>query len=412
MTQTEQDACEKKVPNHPLDGLVLPSGFRFSGAACGIKPSGKQDISLIVTDRPAVAAGTYTQNQIVAAPVVLCRQRTPSQTLRAVITNSGNANACTGDVGDRDAAAMCKQVAEQIGCPEKDVLVMSTGVIGQPLPMDRVQQGIAEAIDKLDATEDSFLASADGILTTDKSRKIACRKIELNGQTYSIAAMAKGAGMIAPNMATMLAVILTDAPIAQEDANNILPNAVQRSFNRVSVDGHTSTNDTCLLLSSGEGESLQGDSLATASEQICDLSIELAKQLVGDGEGASHIISIRVTGAEDTASAEVIAKTVAASPLVKTAITGGDPNWGRIVSAAGYAEAKITPSKTSLKICEQTIYANGSPVEFDAAELSSKMKQAEEVLIELVVGDGNGEAEYWASDLTTDYVRFNSEYTT
>ena len=218
--------------------------------------------------------------------------------------------------------------------------------------------------------------------------------------------------MIAPNMATMLAVILTDAPIAQEGASDLLSNAVQRSFNRVSVDGHTSTNDTCLLLSSGEGEPLQGESLAAAGQHICDLSIELAKQLVEDGEGASHILSIRVTGAEDTASADVIAKTVAASPLVKTAITGGDPNWGRIVSAAGYAEAKIMPAKTSLKICGQTIYANGSPVEFDATRLSQKMKQASEVLIELTVGDGTGEAEYWASDLTTDYVRFNSEYTT
>ena len=224
--------------------------------------------------------------------------------------------------------------------------------------------------------------------------------------------MAKGAGMIAPNMATMLSVVVTDAPLSPEVAATVLATAANLSFNRVSVDGHTSTNDTLLLLASGEGESLAGDALDQFQASVNALCIELAKQLVADGEGATHVMAIEVSGAACEADAATIARTVAASPLVKTAITGGDPNWGRIVSAAGYADAKITPEKTSLKICGVTIYQDGTPQTFNERSLSEKMKAAAEVSIELQVGSGPGQAEYWSSDLTCDYVRFNSEYTT
>jgi glutamate N-acetyltransferase/amino-acid N-acetyltransferase len=407
MASTDQ-ACE----NEATSSERLPTGFRFSGVACGIKPSGKPDLSLIVSDSPVVGAGVYTQNQIVAAPVVLSRARTPSTAIRAVVTNSGNANACTGEVGMRDAEEMCRDVAARIGCDPSDVLVMSTGVIGQSLPMDCVRRGIADATANLAEGMDAFASSADAIRTTDKDRKTVCRTIPCGGREISIAAMAKGAGMIAPNMATMLAVILTDAPLSTDTAQAVLSEAADKSFNCVSVDGHTSTNDTLLLLSSGQDESLSDAALETFQRHVNEVSIELAKMLVADGEGATHVMAIRVYGAEDDKSARTIAETVAASPLVKTAITGGDPNWGRIVSAAGYADAKIKPDLVSLRICGQTIYENGAPLPMDEASLSREMKRSEEIAVELSVGDGTGEARFWSSDLTTEYVEFNSLYTT
>jgi glutamate N-acetyltransferase/amino-acid N-acetyltransferase len=393
------------------DGQV-PSGFRFAGVTCGIKSSGKPDLSLIIADSPVVAAGIYTQNQIVAAPVVLCRQRTPSDSIRAVVTNSGNANACTGQQGMADAKEMCDRVADRLECDSQQVLVMSTGVIGQSLPMGAVRSGVDDAGEQTSEAPEAFQRCAEAILTTDKGPKTAFRLVSLEGTDYSIAAMAKGAGMIAPNMATMLAVILTDAPLSPAVAQHLLAETAQKSFNRVSVDGHTSTNDTLLLLSSGKGESLSGDSLDKFRGQIESAAVELAKMLVADGEGASHIMSIHVTGAKDNQSACEIAKVVAASPLVKTAIAGADPNWGRIVSAAGNADARMDPDKTSLQILGTIIFRNGAPQEFDAAALSKEMQDSAEVNIDLTVGGGPGEADYWSSDLTTEYVRFNSEYTT
>ncbi|MGB7344021.1 MAG: bifunctional glutamate N-acetyltransferase/amino-acid acetyltransferase ArgJ [Pirellulaceae bacterium] len=390
----------------------LPAGFQFSGTACGIKASGKPDVSLIVADRDVVGVGVFTTNQIVAAPVLLCKARTPASGIRAVIANSGNANACTGQSGMDNAVEMCRYVAQKIGCDESQVLVMSTGVIGRPLPMAKVNQGIDQAHGNLAATNDAFLSAADAILTTDNARKISQREIQCGEKSYSIAAMAKGAGMISPNMATMLSVVLTDAPLAVADAQKLLSKAADLSFNRVSVDGHTSTNDTLLLLSSGQGTPLSGESLETFKTELNELAIGLAKQLVADGEGATHVMQIHVHGAADDKAAEIIARTVAASPLVKTAITGGDPNWGRIVSAAGYAGPKIDPTKTSLKILGEVIYENGVPLPFDASALSKKIKANFEVEIDLQVGNESGQATFWSSDLTTDYVTFNSEYTT
>jgi glutamate N-acetyltransferase / amino-acid N-acetyltransferase len=407
MSTTDQAAPIKMIPTSRL-----PAGFRFAGVTCGLKRSGKPDLTLIVADANVAAAGVYTTNQVVAAPVILCRSRTPSDKIRAVVINSGNANACTGEAGMLAAQATCGLVAAQVGCKPEQVLVMSTGVIGHQLPMDRIESGIQAAASKLAPTMESFHQAADAITTTDNGRKVACYDFQCHGKTYSIAAMAKGAGMIAPNMATMLALVLTDAPLSAQSARDTLSIAAEKSFNRVSVDGHTSTNDTCLLLSSGQGEVLSGEALQQFQQAMNQISIELAKKLVADGEGAIRVMAIRVTGAANDKDAFVIAKTVAASPLVKTAMTGGDPNWGRIVSAAGYAEAKIKPELTCLRLCNQMIYENGTPLPFNAAALSNKMKQQSEVEIELQVGDGTGTADYWSSDLTTDYVRFNSEYTT
>lgn len=395
-----------------ISAPALPDGFRYAGVACGIKPSGKPDLSLIVSERPVVAAGVYTRNQVVAAPVQLSRPRTPTDSLRAVVANSGNANACTGHRGSEDAAATCRRVAERVGCDESDVLVMSTGVIGQWLPMDRVEAGIDDAYGRLSAESSAFEAAADAILTTDRSRKVAFREVAAGDRRYRIAAMAKGAGMIAPNMATMLAVVLTDAPLDPGTAQRLLAATADGTFNRVSVDGHTSTNDSLLLLSGGRGEPLAGESLDGFAAELSDASLELAKSLVADGEGARHFFEVRVVGAADRAAADRIAQTVAASPLVKTAVAGDDPNWGRIVSAAGYADAVIDPHGLSLKICDTSIYRDGGPLPVDAEALSATMTACREVRLELTVGRGPGEATRWASDLTTDYVELNSKYTT
>ena len=286
----------------PDSDRSLPKGFRFAGVACGIKKSGKPDISLIVADAGVTAAGVFTKNQIVAAPVIICKSRTPADNVRAIVTNSGNANACTGDQGMQDAGQMCAQVAQQIDCDPNSVLVMSTGVIGVPLPVQKVNSGIAAAADQIAADMPSFERAADAICTTDKGRKVAFRTLRLGDQDISIAAMAKGAGMIAPNMATLLAVILTDATLPPNDAQRIIADAAKQSFNRVSVDGHTSTNDTLLLLASGTGQPLSDQMLRRFADAVTDVAIELAKLLVADGEGATHVMAIHVLGASDNAA--------------------------------------------------------------------------------------------------------------
>ncbi len=391
----------------------LPRGFRFAGATGGIKASGKPDVSLIVADQPCIAAAVTTTNQIFAAPVLLCRERTPRTTCRAVITNSGNANACTGQEGVEDARGMCAAVADLVDCDAEDVLVMSTGVIGHRLPMEKVQRGIELAYDSLGSGERDFLAAADAICTTDQYRKTASMQLTVAGSQYRIAAMCKGAGMIAPNMATMLGVIVTDYPLTAESAQTALRRIVERTFNRVSVDGHMSTNDTVVLLSSGDvNQKTNEQDLATFIEAATEVSLKLAKLLVADGEGAVRFFEVAVAGAANDDDALTIAKCVAASPLVKTAVQGGDPNWGRIVSAAGYAGPQIEVNKTSLTIEGHCVFRDGRPLSFDAAHMSRLMKDASEVKLQLTVGTGSGESTYWSSDLTEDYVRFNSLYTT
>ncbi len=403
-------------------GLNLPKGFRFAGIACGIKSrADRKDISLIVSEVPAVAAGVYTQNLVVAAPVTLCRSRTPLSSARAVIVNSGNANACTGERGAKDAAQMCKLAAEAITreavgpeVAEKDVLVMSTGVIGRFLPMEKIALGIDSAAKSLQVGEQAFLNASDGIMTTDKGRKITTRTCDLSGRTIQIAGMAKGAGMIGPNMATMLCCVVTDAPLQPEQAQRLLKYAADRSFNNISVEGHTSTNDTMILLANGQagGETLSAADEAVFCEHLVAMCIELAKQIPADGEGATHLIEIRVTGAACDADARKISHSIACSNLVKCAILGGDPNWGRIVSAAGYAGVQIDPKQIGLKVNSIELFAAGEPVAFDAKVASASIKGSFDTLIELTVGQGSGCCTHWTSDLTVEYVQFNSEYTT
>ena len=400
--------------------LKLPIGFRFSGCHSGIKNAADtKDISLVVSDSEATAAGVYTQNQVVAAPVVNCQAKTPSSRARAVIVNSGNANACTGQRGIEDADTMCSLTAEHvarkldIAINEKQVFVMSTGVIGHHLPMEKVSAGIQTAAAQLKDSDDGFLAAADGILTTDKARKVGSRTLNVGSREVQIVGMAKGAGMIGPNMATMLCTILTDAALEPEQAQRLLQIAADHSFNNISVEGHTSTNDTMLLMANGMSRvRIAKTEEAEFQRALTDLSIELAKLIPMDGEGASHLIEISVMGAANDSAARAIADAVAGSNLVKTAIFGNDPNWGRIISAAGYAGPQLDLAQLELTLNGFCLYQAGEPKNVDEAQVSHSIRENTTTEIHLCVGGGSGRCTHWTSDLTLEYVSFNSEYTT
>ncbi len=400
--------------------MHLPVGFRFAGVVGGIKNRvDARDVTLIVSDSPCVAAGVYTTNQIVAAPVVVSRSRTPSKTIRGVVVNSGNANACTGARGHDDAVEMTRHAAAAIdptgNLTAEQFVVMSTGIIGRFLPMEKIKAGITNAAKELASTEQAFLNACDGILTTDIARKTTERKFLLGERETHIVGMCKGAGMIGPKMATMLAIVITDAPLEPAQAQRLLQSAANKSFNCISVEGHMSTNDSLVLLASQPTTTvpaLQGANEAEFAKQLDSMAIELAKKIPDDGEGATHLIEIRIQGAQTDADAHAVARSVALSNLVKTAITGGDPNWGRIVSAAGYAGVPIRPDHTALKINGIPLFERGEPLKFDAASVSHSIKASKLTEIDLQVGLGPGTATHWTTDLNTEYVRFNSEYST
>lgn len=393
----------------------LPKGFRAAGVYSGVKENtSKLDLSLLISDAPCVAAGVYTQNLVFAAPVKLCRERTPSETVRAVVINSGNANACTGDLGDRDAAAMAAKVAEVCGLTPTDVLVLSTGVIGQLMPMEKIIPGIEKVATRLGADEDALVAAARGMMTTDTRPKISSRTVTIDGQTISICGVAKGAAMIGPNLATMLAVVMTDAKISLKDAQDGLKDAADESFNCISVEGHTSTNDSVILLANAAagGPELRGDALAKFQATLVEVCEDLAQSIPADGEGASHLITVEVHGCRSRDEAIQIAKTVADSPLVKTAIAGNDPNWGRIVSAAGYAGVPFDASKVCLHLNGSLLYERGQPVPFDGDAVSRAMEADRNTGVVLLFEEGEASARFWTSDLTAEYVRLNADYRT
>ena len=394
--------------------MNLPKGFRYSGVAAGIKASGKKDIALIVSDDSATAAGVYTQNIVRASSIDWNVAITPSDQFRAIVVNSGNANACTGDEGIANNKQMATTTGAALGVTPEQVAVLSTGVIGVQLPMEKIENGIQDAAAALADGEASFTAASEAITTTDKSPKTTQATVTIGGQSVTVAAMAKGAGMIGPRMATMLGVVMTDAKITAEVAQQILDTATAASFNRISVEGHMSTNDAVLLMASGKsGASISTDAdVQQLSNAVTDACVELAKMIPADGEGATHLIQIDVQGTKTDDDADQIARTVAASALVKTAATGNDPNWGRIVSAVGYAGVSLQANEINLKLNGFELFAAGQPVAFDAAEVSQSIADNFEMMIELSVGSGSGKARHWTSDLTVDYVRFNSEYTT
>lgn len=395
--------------------IPIPQGFQFAGVHCGIKQDPtREDLSLVLATAPAVAAGVYTQNLVYAAPVAVDRSRTPSDSIRVIVTNSGNANACTGERGVRDALEMARLAAEACGALPEQALVMSTGIIGHFLPLDKIAAGIKAAAATLARDPAAFLRAARGITTTDKSHKIAGRTIQVAGRPLTMVGMAKGAGMIGPNMATLLAVVMTDAALVPDTAQQALAAAVADSFNCISVEGHTSTNDTVLLLASGaaSAQPLGGADLEHFTQALRDLCIELARQIPEDGEGATHLITIDVRGCATRDEARRIAQTVADSALVKTAISGGDPNWGRIVSAAGYAGVPFDPQRLSLTVNGTLLFERGAPVKFDAAAVSRSIRDHRETQLVLQLSEGDAAIRFWTSDLTVDYVRFNADYHT
>jgi len=395
--------------------IRVPKGFRLAGVHCGLKRDPrKQDLTLVVSDVPAAAAGVYTKNLVYAAPMALDRSRTPSDRIRAVVVNSGNANACTGLRGLSDAQEMARLAAVACQAAEDQALVLSTGVIGAFLPLEKIARGISLAAGQLGSDEEALVSAARGMLTTDTIHKMAGRSVEIGGREISVCGLAKGAAMMGPNMATMLALILTDAPLDATSAQQSLVEAVNETFNCISVDGHMSTNDTVLLLANGRsgGKPLAGQDLALLRRTLCDVCEELARMIPFDGEGATHLITLDITGCVDRKAALELAKTVANSPLVKTAIHGADPNWGRIVSAAGYAGVPFDPAGVTLHVNGFLLYRAGAPESFDGKAVSDSIRDNRETRIQLQFSEGDAKLRFWTSDLTAEYVRLNADYHT
>jgi glutamate N-acetyltransferase/amino-acid N-acetyltransferase len=400
-----------------MSSWLLPKGYRFAGVHCGIRPDpARRDLALVVSDVPASAAGAFTQNRVRAAPVHVCLERLPSTDARGVVICSGNANACTGAAGLADARRMTAVAAEALGCRPEQFLVCSTGVIGRALPMSAVEPGIRTAASKLEPSSSALENAAHAILTTDTRIKIAARTLDLEGVEVRLLGVAKGAAMIGPNMATLLAFVFTDAAVAASDLAAIAPRAADNSFNSLSVEGHTSTNDTLLLFANGQAQPgqtpLAGPSLARFAAAVTEVCAELARAIAVDAEGASHLITIEVEGLRDDAEARKVAKTVAESALVKTAVYGADPNWGRFVSAAGYAGVPFEERDLSLWLGDLLLYHEGVPQPFDPATASAYLKRERDILIRLRFTLGSGRSTFWTCDLTPEYVRLNADYTT
>lgn len=392
------------------ESIIPPLGFAASGIFCGLKDGGL-DMALFLSDRKATAAGMFTTNRVFAAPIVVNREHLTSGSARAVVVNSRNANACTGDVGLRDANRMAEAVAERLGLASDDVLVNSTGVIGVPLPMDKIETGVEMATEAL--SEDGWDAASRAILTTDTVPKVASTVIQIDGEDVTICGLAKGAGMIAPNMATMLAFLFTDAALSSSQLSESLQVAVGRSFNCVTVDGDMSTNDTVLALANGaSGVSVEASaSLEAFNGAFQAVCASLARQIARDGEGATKLITIRVTGASSEPEARKVGLSVANSSLVKTAVFGRDPNWGRILCAAGYSGVEMEPDRTTVSMAGIPIFADGAGLAFDR-NAAIEALGGNEIAIDIDLGAGDAESTLYTCDLTYDYVRINAEYTT
>ncbi|MYJ57505.1 MAG: bifunctional glutamate N-acetyltransferase/amino-acid acetyltransferase ArgJ [Chloroflexi bacterium] len=388
--------------------LTRAQGFSACGFTAGIKESGLPDLALMVSDRPATAAAVYTQNQSTAAPVHISKAHTANGSLRAAVVNSGNANCATGEQGLADAREMTQLTASLIGCEAEEVFVNSTGIIGHYLPMDLLRS----AIPQLAPASDGGADFARSIMTTDTFQKEAVASFEANGVTYTVGGCAKGAGMIHPDMATMLAFFTTDAPVAAGALESRFRFAMDRSFNMVTVDGDTSTNDSSVILANGAagGEPLSGASLEAFGSALLDVSTALAKMMARDGEGATKRISITVSGAKSWEDARDVARTIAVSPLLKAALSKYDPNWGRILMAAGRAGVPYDLDQVSIWISDLCVF-DGTATGVPEAEAAGKT-QGDEVFLRMDLGQGDAEATAWGCDLTEEYVRFNADYVT
>lgn len=395
-----------------MTNIRIP-GFKFAGVACGIKKSKKRDLALIFSERPATAAALFTTNRVKAAPVIVGMNRIKHGIIQAVVVNSGNANACTGTRGLRDAEAMCREVAARLGIHPGLVIPSSTGLIGLPLPMERIKSGIEKAAAIL--SPDSFSYAAKAILTTDRFIKISSTTCFLKGKRVVLAGMVKGAGMVAPKMATMLAYLLTDAAVESRCLRYILRCSTQGTFNCVTVDGDTSTNDTVLFLANGFARnslvrrgSREEMTLMRALQEVMK---GLAIKLVEDGEGTTKVVEIRVEGSRSVAEAKGVAFAVANSKLVKTAFFGADPNFGRIMAAIGYAGVPIKPEKVTVSFDGETVVRRGVGIN-SGERKASRILRRPSFSVRIHLHQGRESASVWTSDLSYEYIRINSAYKT
>lgn len=402
-------------------GISAPEGFYAVGVKAGIKYKEKYDIALIKSRVSASAAGTFTRNLVKAHPLVLTEKHLLNGKAQAVIINSGNANACMGEIGDKAAWQMAEATAKQLGTSPEDILVSSTGIIGKAMPMDKVQLGIEEAVQELNhleqlddgqKKEEQSHNAALAIMTTDLVPKELAMEIECAGGTVKLGIMAKGSGMIHPNMGTMLCFITTDAKIEAGELKELLQEATNESFNMITVDGDTSTNDMVVILANGASEvEPKGDDWQAFSMMVREACCEMAKAIARDGEGASKFLEVRVTGSKTLDDARKIARSVTGSSLVKSALYGEDANWGRILAAAGYSGAEFNPHKADIFMNNLQVAKNGQGLEFSEEEASKRLKE-KDIIVLISLQDGNISATAWGCDLTHKYVDINADYRT
>ena len=409
------------APWQPISGgITAPQGFQAAGITAGLKPSGNPDLSLLLAPAGAVCAGTFTTSLVRAACVDLCAQRLQASggAARAVVTNSGQANACTGERGLADSLAATAALAARLGLAPDAVLICSTGVIGVPIPMDTLQAGLDPLVAALAADQAAGDAAARAILTTDLVDKQMALEADLGGRRVRIGGMAKGSGMIHPNMATMLGYLSCDAGVPAQAWQAMVSRAVDRSFNAITVDGDTSTNDTFLAFAAGEP--LSPEHWGALEAGLTAVSQHLARAIARDGEGATCLIEVQVQGAANDADARTIARTVCGSSLVKCAVHGRDPNWGRIVAAAGRAGVAMDPAAVALWLGPHQLMDGGQPLPFDRPAASAYLRDRasgaylidDTAEIRLRLGTGSGQGEAWGCDLSDQYVRINADYTT
>lgn len=394
-------------------GVTFAKGFTAAGVKAGIKKSGNLDVAVIYTKTQAVVAGTFTQNKVAAAPVYVSKEVVATGTAHAIVANAGCANACTGQQGLDDAHKMAQIAADELGVNADDVIVGSTGVIGVNLPMDKLEAGIKDAVANLSV--DGSDNAGRAIITTDTHSKSVTCEFELSGKTVRMGAIAKGSGMIRPNMATMLCYITTDIAIDQALLQKAVSGCVEKSFNMISVDGDMSTNDMVIVLANGEANNTkiteENADYQIFFDKLMMLCTELAKQIAADGEGASKFLTINVKGAKSFADAKTVGMAIANSPLVKTAFFGEDPNWGRVICAVGYSGADMVPEKTVVKFGGITIFANGTGATYDEKALAHVMKE-KDIVIDIELNMGQEDATVWSCDLSYEYVKINGEYHT
>ncbi|MFW6059524.1 MAG: bifunctional glutamate N-acetyltransferase/amino-acid acetyltransferase ArgJ [Phycisphaeraceae bacterium] len=416
----------------PARHITIPKGFYAAATTCGLKESGWPDLALILSDRQCSTAGVFSTSRTPGAPLIVSKRHLRGGRAWGVIVNSGNANDCTGDQGVRDAKEMCRLVAANLphagvpalqssGIDAGDVLVGSTGIIGRLLDMEKVTAGVETLLPRLARGREADAAAARAILTTDLTLKTARRRFTLDGQTVNLGGIAKGSGMIAPNMGTMLAYITTDAAITATMLQRALRDACAASFNRISVDQHTSPSDMVLVFANGAAGNASindgGEAYNAFADALTDLCRDLAYQVVKDGEGATRVFRVRITGARSEREADRVAQAIVNSPLVKTAVHGADANWGRIVTAAGYSGVALRPTKLSLHIGADNpicVFAQGMPTALRRAELRrlATLMRKKEVTFQLELGRGAAQVEWLGCDLSREYVTINADYTT